>query len=181
MANQAPFVLPYIDDFLAALSSSRRLSHLSKDLQRVLVELGLCLKDSKSTLEPTTRIHQLGLVVDSKDCTFTAPASKLAEICRPGLILLALASRQARLITAKLLARFLGKIAFLGLAIRPAKFYIRNLYLSLATKRLWQLLIRLSRPAIQELQFWTAVPRWFVSMTFQKVPHQVVLATDASL
>ena len=90
-------------------------------------------------------------MVDSTHCTFTAPASKLAEIRRAGPILLALASHQARLIKAKLLACFLGKIAFLALAIRPAKFFSRNLHLALATTCHWRSLIRLPQPALQEL------------------------------
>ena len=132
-------------------------------------------------MAPTTKIKQLGFVVDSKICTFSAPTSKLAEIRRDGSVLLGLAFRQARLVKAKLLARFLGKIAFLGLAIRPAKFFTRNLHRALASKRDWRSLIRLSRPALKELNFWLAVPQRFVSTPFQRVPHQVVLATDASL
>ena len=96
-------------------------------------------------------------------------------------MLLGIAFHQARLVKAKLLARFLGKIAFLGLEIRPAKFFTRNLHRALASKRDWRSLIRLSRPALKELNFWLAVPQRFVSTPFQRVPHHVALATDASL
>ena len=113
---------------MAALTSPHHLGALSHHLTQTLRELGLCLKEKKSTLAPTTKIKQLGLVVDSKICTFSAPASKLAEIQRDGSMLFGLAFRQARLVKAKLLAQFLGKIAFLGLMIRPAKFFTHNLH-----------------------------------------------------
>ena len=72
--------------------SRRRLSQFSEDLQRALRELGLSLKASKSTLSPTTRIHQLGFVVDSANCTFLVPHSKLREVHQASLVLLVLAS-----------------------------------------------------------------------------------------
>ena len=81
----------------------------------------------------------------------------------------------------QVLAQFLGKIAFLGLAIRPAKLFTRNLHRALASKRDWRSLIRLSRPAVTELNFWMAVPQQFVRIPSWRVPHQVILATHASL
>ena len=135
MENAAPFVLPYIDDFLASMSRAPQLQTFSNHLVPALRELGLTLKASKSTLTPTTEVTHLGFQVNAGNCTFSVPASRLQQVRREGLTLLALAARQARFLRARLLARFLDRVAFLSLAVRPAQFYTRNLHRDLATKK----------------------------------------------
>ena len=53
--NCAVYILPYIDDFLGALTSKPRLQRFSQALQLVCLDLGLTLKTSKSILESTAQ------------------------------------------------------------------------------------------------------------------------------
>ena len=127
----------------------------------VLKDLGLALKVHKSILTPTQGIHHLGLWVDSSKGRFHVPGAKVSAIQQYAHHLRALAAHQARWIRPKLLARFLGQVQSLALAVQPARFFQRNLHAVLATKLNWSRPVKLTRPALQEIRFWEWLPNRF--------------------
>ena len=69
-------------------------------------------------LVSTHELSHLGFVVNSRFATFVVPPLKVDHIQTQAKTMLAIASRQARCLRAKLLARFLGQVQSLALAVR---------------------------------------------------------------
>ena len=58
-------VLPYLDDFLFMASTSSKASAMAEFIMTEFRTLGLEVNYAKSVVNPTQRIEQLGMVVDT--------------------------------------------------------------------------------------------------------------------
>ena len=134
--------------------------------------------ETKGEWEPTQRLEHLGLDVDLEAGLFRVPPHKLAALMRQARELLGLASREARLVPARLLAGFIGYAQSVYLACPSARFYLRALHDVLATRTSWGARVRLSRQALRDLGWWREIGSADVARAMQL--REATLAQRAS-
>ena len=69
--------LGYIDDYVFAAESEEIAKRLAVFVRHTLANLGLVINDEKSHLSPSQRIEALGIIINTKDHVFEAPADTL--------------------------------------------------------------------------------------------------------
>ena len=173
-------ILPYVDDFLALARTRREALACREQVQRVVEFLGLTHHPGKGEWEPTQRLEHLGLDVDLEAGLFRVPPHKLAALMRQAREILGLASREARLVPARLLAGFIGYAQSVYLACPSARFYLRALHDVLATRTSWGARVRLSRQALRDLGWWREIGSADVARAIWRAPEQSTLHCDAS-
>ena len=118
--------------------------------------------------------------MDSRDGLFRIPPTKLARLQDQAAAIRGLASREARLVPARLLAGFIGYAQSVELACPMARFYLRSLHDVLATRANWEARVRLSRQALRDLLWWRHVGSAQVSRAIWRAPNERTLHCDAS-
>ena len=108
------------------------------------------------------------------------PPHKLAALMRQAREILGLASREARLVPARLLAGFIGYAQSVYLACPSARFYLRALHDVLATRTSWGARVRLSRQALRDLGWWREIGSADVARAIWRAPEQSTLHCDDS-
>lgn len=173
-------ILPYVDDFLAVCSTRRDALAARDRCQAVMDHLGIVRHPDKGEWEPTQRLEHLGLDVDTSAGLFRVPPRKLTELMRQARDVIGLATREARLVPARLLAGFIGYAQSVSLACPPARFYLRSLHDALATRTSWDGRVRLGKQALRDLAWWKRLDRADVARAIWQEPEQATVHTDAS-
>ena len=100
-------------------------------VRSLLAALGLVLKPSKCTWEPTQLLLHLGIILDTRLGIAIAPPPKVSAIRAEAASLL---TNRRRPIPAWVLACFCGRGQSLSLPVPTARFFLRSLYDDLALK-----------------------------------------------
>jgi ribonuclease HI len=172
--------LAYVDDFLCLARTRREALRCRDRIAYVLARLGLTRHPEKGYWEPTQRLEHLGMDVDTAEGLFRVPPAKLAGLMQQAGAILAIASRDRRLVSVRTLASFVGYAQSVELACPAARFYLRALHDVMATRRDWQDSVRLSRQALRDLRWWRKVGAADVSRAIWRAPTDRTLHTDAS-
>ena len=173
-------VLQYVDDFLLIGRSAADMRTKRDQVFRLLTKLGLPLHPTKGEHEPTQCLVHLGLELDLREGVFRAPATKLTKLAALSRELLHQARRQQRWVPVKKLASLAGQAQFLYLAIPPARFYLRELHVVLASRDSWAGQVKLSNQLRRDLEWWTAVPQQHNGRPICRPVETAYMTTDAS-
>ena len=183
---RAPFgrvglrVLPYLDDFLFLIDGLSAAHAGVRFVQDVLSMLGLVPHPTKSHWEPTQELCHLGFYIDTHRGLFYVPAQKVRKISVLAKDLICRALRSQRWVSHGTLASFCGVAVSALLAIPPARFFLRELYLCLHTDSAWPGHVKLSKQALADLRWWAALPPKWNGRPIWRVPTTRSLHTDAS-
>ena len=128
-------MLPYLDDILGAAKDAARLRNWTTSLCKILTELGITVNEAKSSWSPTQAKVHLGLIIDTSRGLFVVPGEKAARLRRQAQDLIKTARSSKGRAPAKKIASFCGLAQSVGLAVRPARFFLQALYMCLRTKR----------------------------------------------
>lgn len=168
--------LQYLDDFCLYSVDKQYLQWVGNLLPSLMEELGITLKLSKCELEPTQKTTVLGMVIDSRHCIFQAPLSAIEAVGALSKSILPYSHCYKRR-----LAKLLGKLTSLSLAIAPIRFWTMGLYRVLKSTSGWNTKVQLTHWAKWELKFWSELPNALCSRAFAKPLSSHLLSTDASL
>ena len=162
----------YLDDGLAVASNKQQALEASQLVQNTLAKAGFVAHPEKSQWVPVQRLVWLGFVIDMAVGQIEVPEAKMLAIRELTASILHMPQ-----VPARLLARFVGKIISLGLAIGPiSRFMTRSLYALLESRFAWCDRLAKSPEARSELGFWNdclarykAQPIWRTPSAFRVV------------
>ena len=124
----------------------------SERVQSELLEAGLIVNNTKSQWVPTKSLIWLGFQINLQDGQLTIPDQKIESLTR-----LMQQAKDSRSIQATALARIMGKIISMALALGPVtRLMMRRLYTVLNARRSWCQYLLLTADAVEELAFWLA-------------------------
>ena len=126
-------LLPYLDDFLAAMRQRSELELWVQLTKPVFQFLGFEFKEIKCQWQPVQCKEHLGLIIDTRRELFLVPLLKEQRLREAALQL----QRSSRVV-ARHLARFCGQAISVSLAFPPARFLLQALYDILRKKRSWR-------------------------------------------
>uniref|UniRef100_H3BCB5 Reverse transcriptase RNase H-like domain-containing protein n=1 Tax=Latimeria chalumnae TaxID=7897 RepID=H3BCB5_LATCH len=134
----------------------------------------------KSTLTPTHSIEYLGFVVCTHSPTFALPAGKTATA-----LLRCCKWAQDKVESQQSLASLLGLLESFCLVVPNARLHCRQLQFCLLQERRrapqWEALVRLSRQALRDLDWWCSNLRSLQPSPLLPAQPSLFLETDASL
>jgi hypothetical protein len=173
-------LLWYVDDVLVLGRTMEEALETRAYVESTLARLGLQRNPNKGMWEPAMRTKHLGLDVDTKEGTFCLTVERQAKLKRLAKGLGTMAARDQRWVPARELASLVGLAQSAHLAVPPARFYLRELYDVLSTKKSWASRVRLSRQALRDLRWWTDVPSKWAARSIWRSPDTAFIHTDAS-
>lgn len=131
--------------------------------------------------EPTQRIQHLGLMVDSTKGTFEVDEKKLQKTQAAAQALRCAAAGACRRVCKRSVAKFVGLAQFLLPAVPQARFFLRELHNCMGELKGWSGKVRLSRQAMEDLQWWRTFHRTAAhGGPIWKPVTTAVVSTDAS-
>ena len=142
----------------------------------VLVSCGYFIGLKKSILSPVQVIPFLGFLSDSTKQAFLLPEDKKLKFAalRDSLI-------ESKVISAKSLQRFAGKIVSFSLAVPAAKLFCREVNFNIGKALKNSKPIKMSDDLKKELQYWKFLDSWDGFLPWRKESHFIVkIISDAS-
>ena len=142
----------------------------------VLVSCGYFIGLKKSILSPVQVIPFLGFLSDSTKQAFFLPEDKKLKFAalRDSLI-------ESKVISAKSLQRFAGKIVSFSLAVPAAKLFCREVNFNIGKALKNSKPIKMSDDLNKELQYWKFLDSWDGFLPWRKESHFIVkIISDAS-
>ena len=178
--NWGPLLLPYLDDILGAAKDTAVLRTWTTSTRKILTELGITVNEEKSSWSPTqTKVH-LGLIIDTSRGLFVVPDEKAARLRRQAHNLMMTARSSKGRVPARKIASFCGLAQSVGLAVRPARFFLQALYMCLRTKCTWSSWVRVDTQAMEDLRWWSLLCDRWNGRAIWRPPAAIQLATDSS-
>lgn len=171
-------LLCYMDDILIAAAEDDICKHRDLVLD-TLERLGWKVNYEKSSLDPNTCTEYLGFMVDSLGKNnlpeLRVPSYKIKKLSKD---IRRILSKET--ITARQLARIIGRCSAMCKAIFPGRLQLRNAYRLLRTKSSWDSVLSLTDPVITDLKWWkSALNSWNgAAIIAGSIDYQV--ETDAS-
>ena len=169
-------VVVYLDDGICAVTGRQAAQAASELVKTTLSKAGFVANPDKSVWQPVQRLVWLGFVIDLAAEQIEIPREKIT-----GLQQLINGAMAVSHVEARMLAKIVGKIISMGLAIGPvSRFMTRSLYALLETRLSW--CDRLMSPeAWEELKFWASSIADYSSQPIWHSPGAVrVVYSDAS-
>ena len=173
-------VLPYMDDFLVLARNRREALRFRAQVTEILDGLGLRRNVNKGHWEVAQRVEHLGLEVDTAVGVFRVTETRLAKIQSVARKIITESKRRGRLIPARRLAQFTGLAQSVYLAVAPARFYLRELHYVTSSRTGWSSLVRISKQAYRDLEWWVKVPHKWNGRAIWRAPDTAILHCDAS-
>jgi hypothetical protein len=173
-------VLPYMDDFLVLARTRREALRMRKRVEEILDRLGLRRNVKKGHWEVTQRLEHLGLEVDTAEGVFRVTSTRMSKINTLARHLITESKRRRRLIPARRLAQFTGLAQSVYLAVAPARFYLRELHSVTSSRTGWGSLVRISKQAYRDLEWWAKVPQKWNGRQIWRSPATALMHCDAS-
>ena len=167
----------YLDDGLCAVDGETRALEASAVVKSTLECAGFVVNDKKSVWTPTQRLQWLGFVVDLLKGHIEVPHERLSALqykldsaCK------------VETLCARQLAGVIGTIISMSLAIGPvSRFMTRSMYMLLESRLSWWDMLKITRDARQELEFWKACLADYNCQPIWHSPSAVrVVYSDAS-
>lgn len=136
-------ILPYLDDFLLAPSPPGTIASASDcktaraRLSKLFSDLGITRHPTKGCWKGSTTLEHLGMLLDTSQMRVFVTEEKMARVRTLAKRILAISTRNARLVPFDMLRSFCGVCVSLTLAVPLARFYTRAMFtdLSIETKR----------------------------------------------
>ena len=179
LRGQGVRCLPYLDDFLFAFNTQKQAKRAATTIDALLLRLGLARNKEKGCWRPTQRLQHLGMIIDSRSMSFEPTPAAEARVREFSSELLHLATRRARVVPARMVAKFAGLAISLHLAVPLARMATRALFDALATKKSWSSRVRLSSAALTDLRWWQS-ENWGGGAPIALPRPTLTVATDAS-
>ena len=142
----------YLDDGIVAVKSKENALIESAQVKLDLGNAGFVVNNEKCAREwePKCNMEWLGFLIDLSMGEFSVPVGKL-DMLKSKL----LAVNEAQLVPARKLARLIGTIISMSLALGPVtRLMTRSLYSVLNDRTSWCQKLALSLEALDEVQFW---------------------------
>ena len=167
----------FIDDGICGGDSFEYTSEITKIVINDLKAGGWDVNFEKSKLTPTQKGKWLGIIIDTRDTTFTVPPEKINKLMKNIKSILV-----QTFCSAKQLSKIAGQLASMHLAIGPiVRLMTRNLYVLIESRSTWYQPITLTENAVNELQFWLENIQQRNGITFKPRPTtSKIMFTDAS-
>ncbi|XRB14270.1 RNA-dependent DNA polymerase [Pseudoscourfieldia marina] len=173
-------LLWYMDDFLLAGRTAKETAALRDGAAGLFAKLGLTLQQEKCVWEPTQRLKHLGLIVDTKLGIFQVDEGKADKLRRLARDLLCEAQRSQRKVRKRELAAFAGLGQFVHLALRPARFHLREIYDVIGTLQGWNGRVALTKQALRDLRWWARLRAEDTGCPIWRPIETATLHTDSS-
>ena len=173
-------VLPYVDDFLVLARTRREALRFRARTEKVLSHLGLRRNPKKGQWEPAQKVEHLGLVVDTLEGVFRVSDTRMKKISALARDIIQESKRRRRLIPVRRLAQFTGLAQSVYLAVSPARFYLRELHDVMSSRKGWSALVRVTKQAYRDLQWWTSVPAKWNGRDIWRSAASALMHCDAS-
>ena len=175
-------LIHYLDDWcFFAHSESLLLSHRDLALE-TFDRLGLLVNKEKSVLEPVQSLPFLGLILNTRDCTFSIPEEMKATIRDNASNLISRARVRIRDIS-----EFLGRANFVSTAAPMSTFHVRSLQRLVNSEvtnptlsSLFNKRICLPTGALEDLGWWKDSVLNLPPVSFLRFSPNLTLTTDAS-
>lgn len=182
LRSQGVRLVVYLDDILVLASSREESTRHTALLISTLESLGFLVNGAKSITVPTQEIDFLGFVIDSVAMILKVPREKLLQAKNQASQVLRLFTIGEQ-ISARALAKLIGRLNSLSDAIFPARLHLAGLHQSLnATLQggSWESTRFLSEEAARDLLWWTQEIEEWNGRAVRLTPHDFVFETDAS-
>lgn len=173
-------MLVYMDDFLLMAKTKKETAQLRDKFAELAEQLGLDLQREKCVWEPTRRLVHLGLVVDSEKGLFQVDEAKAAKCRALAKDLLCDATRNQRKVVKRQLAQLVGLAQFFDLAVKGARFHLRELHDAIGSLQGWSGRVALSHQARRDLRYWCQLKAGETGMPIWRPVETATLHTDSS-
>ena len=178
LRSQGVRVVFYLDDVLLLAQTRRGAQENRRRVVHLLGKLGFSLNHEKSDFVPQQSFSYLGLQWDTRSMQVRLPEDKVAEIRS-----LAASLQDRRIVSARSLMTFLGKVTFASYGVELARLHSRELQTALRTvyKRPRDICrtVHLHREALHSLDFWKELNP--SPLPLRRSQAEIIMATDASL
>ena len=185
-------VLTWIDDFYVTNFRSTRFLEPNQQFVAaqaaaslvldVLYQAGYFISISKCELTPSTRLVFLGIICDTAQCRFEAPADKLEKF--EHILSDAITSGA---ITFQMLEKLAGKCTSLSVAVPVAALYTHHMYKQIASfqrtgggHRSTAISIPKNSGLMFEMEKWLEVRKELNGASWYRAEHKMVILTGAS-
>lgn len=167
----------YIDDGINGNTSLPQATKSAQIIRTDLANAGFVVNEAKSNFAPTQVGQWLGMIIDTKDMTFTVPLEKVQTLRSKLEKLL-----RQNSVTAKQLASVAGTLSSMNLAVGPmVRMLTRSMYAQIATANSWYSPLVLNHDTKTELRFWCTNYDFQNGYSFKPKPVVAKLIfTDAS-
>ena len=173
-------VLPYLDDFLLLSSSPAEAEEAKTRASSLLASLGLERNPDKGVWTPTQNLVHLGIQVNLGTGVFQVPTEKWATMKSTAVSLIKEAKAHCRWLSAKKLAKLLGLLASLKIAMPQVATFTRSLYEVLSTMTDWAADVKLTAQALKDLQHFATLSQAWNGLPIWSKEPTIKMATDAS-
>ena len=175
-------ILAYVDAFLFLAPTREEALQAMRQVDDLFLRLGVQKHPTKFTPEPVQQLVHLGMDVDLESGRFRVTKKRCAQLRAQAKDLICRATRHQRWVPAKELASFAGLANACLLAVEPARFFLRSIYVALETRSSWEGNCRLDRQALRDLSWWNAFHyehKWNGAAIWKR-PTQAILHCDAA-
>ena len=177
LRSQGVRVVFYLDDVLLLAQTRRGAQENRRRVVHLLGKLGFSLNHEKSDFVPRQSFSYLVLQWDTRSMQVRLPEDKVAEIHS-----LAANLQDRRVVSARSLMTFLGKVTFASYGVELARLHSRELQTALRTvyKRPRDICrtVHLHREALHSLDFWKELTP--SPLPLRRPEAGIIMATDAS-
>ena len=169
----------YIDDILLMHQDKDKLAEITASAVRLLESLGFLVNYIKSVLTPIQRLIFLGFMIDSIKRELRLPTEKLSKLVKEVRKTLNLRS-----VSARYLAKLIGKMSATIQAVRPAPLNYRSIQqLKHAALRRggYDGQIGLNQESHRDLEWWASNLSKWNGRPLQELSPELTIETDASM
>jgi len=169
----------YLDDLIIVAATKELSLEATRLVLNKLERLGFLVKESKSSLTPSTTLQHLGFEIDTVSMSLKVPGQKIRDLRREASKLI-----NKTTCTIRQLASFIGKAVAMTAAVFPARLKVQRLLAvkiqALKSGASWSDLISIPQEATAELLWWRTNLQQWNGQSWIVANPQVDIYTDAS-
>lgn len=180
LRQQGIRLIMYLDDMLVMAQSRTALEKQLIQIISLLETLGFVVNREKSQLQPTQSIQYLGFLIDSQQMKILLTEEKIGHLSAACKMV-----RQQGFLSARELARLIGKLTATLPAIFPAPLWYRELQRlknqALRSSHSFETSVLLTQEALLELDWWSSKMSLVNGKNIRTQEPDMVMETDASM